>query len=360
MRFVDGNDLCTRSHARARWALSAPSDRQPGRRCARRRPPPRPRPPRRQARQRPAHRRGRREHAYLTDFGLVKTLTGDIPGTTTAGHFIGTLDSSSPRRSRARMPTPAPTSTRSPASSTSRSAHGPFLRDSNVGTMFAHVNEPPPALLEANPKLPPALDPVVEKALAKNPDERHQTAGEFARAAQEALAAAAPPGDPAPAAPAATPATTARRAATARSGSSCPPVLVLGLIAAGLAAAGVFKTGDEGGGAQPAPRRPTPQATATATADATARPSHHPQGRRLDPHRQGPRRHLGHRRRQGLRHRRQRGRFIRIDPKANKRSASRSTSARRPTASPAPRGSRGSPPRATTRSAASRATPTRS
>ena len=149
---------------------------------------------------------GDEEHAYLTDFGLVKTLTGDIPGTTTAGHFVGTLDYSSPEAIQGQD-----ADARSDVYSLACVLYftltrtSPFLRDSNVGTMFAHVNEPPPSLLEENPKLPPALAAVVEKGLAKNPDERHQTAGEFARAAQEALtaggAAATPP--PRPAAPAA-------------------------------------------------------------------------------------------------------------------------------------------------------------
>ena len=70
---------------------------------------------------------GDEEHAYLTDFGLVKTLTGDIPGTTTAGHFVGTLDYSSPEAIQGQDADRAPTSTRSPAFSTSRSAHEPVL-----------------------------------------------------------------------------------------------------------------------------------------------------------------------------------------------------------------------------------------
>ena len=153
----------------------------------------------------------------------MKTLDG-TPGTTTAGHFVGTLDYSSPEAIQGQD-----ADARSDVYSLACVLYftltrtSPFLRDSNVGTMFAHVNEPPPSLLEANPQLPPALGPVIEKALAKNPDERHQSAGEFARAAQEALAAGGgAPAAPRRAAPAARPATTARRAATARSASPCP------------------------------------------------------------------------------------------------------------------------------------------
>ena len=215
---------------------------------------------------------GDEEHAYLTDFGLVKTLTGDIPGTTTAGHFVGTLDYSSPEAIQGQD-----ADARSDVYSLACVLYftltrtSPFLRDSNVGTMFAHVNEPPPNLLEENQKLPPALGAVVEKALSKNPDERHQTAGEFARAAQEALAAGGAQEAPRRAAP----------PAAAKTGEDGPPrrnralgiilpaVLVLGLVAAGLAAAGVFKSDDKG--AEPeAKATATAQATATATPTATA------------------------------------------------------------------------------------------
>jgi YVTN family beta-propeller protein len=221
---------------------------------------------------------GDEEHAYLTDFGLVKTLTGDIPGTTTAGHFVGTLDYSSPEAIQGQD-----ADARSDVYSLACVLYftltrtSPFLRDSNIGTMFAHVNEPPPSLLEANQKLPPGLGAVVEKALSKNPDERQQTAGEFARAAQEALAAggaAEAPHKPAPAA-AAKAGTDGPPRRNRALGIMLPAVLVLGLLAAGLAAAGVFKGSDEdqGGPNTNATAADTATPTASATAEATAAPS---------------------------------------------------------------------------------------
>ena len=58
------------------------------------------------------------DHVYLTDFGLTKR-SSSLSGQTTTGRFIGTMDYVAPSRSAASRSTPAPTSTRSVACSTS-------------------------------------------------------------------------------------------------------------------------------------------------------------------------------------------------------------------------------------------------
>ena len=58
--------------------------------------------------------------------------------------------------------------------------------------MWAHIHEPPPDLLDVRPELPPSLGDAVERALAKRPDDRQQTAGELAREALAAVSSARP------------------------------------------------------------------------------------------------------------------------------------------------------------------------
>lgn len=55
----------------------------------------------------------------------------------------------------------------------------PFKADSTSELMMKHAQEPPPPLAAFRQDLPPAFEPVILKALAKNPEMRHQTAVEL-------------------------------------------------------------------------------------------------------------------------------------------------------------------------------------
>jgi hypothetical protein len=57
--------------------------------------------------------------------------------------------------------------------------------DAPYALMHRHLNEMPPPAHEFRKGAPPELSAVIERAIAKNPDHRHETIGQFARAFRE-------------------------------------------------------------------------------------------------------------------------------------------------------------------------------
>jgi hypothetical protein len=72
----------------------------------------------------------------------------------------------------------------------------PYERETTLATMFAHVNDPPPALEPPIVDEYPEFTPVVQRAMAKKPDERYLSAGDLARDAAAALGGARYQGAP--------------------------------------------------------------------------------------------------------------------------------------------------------------------
>lgn len=58
----------------------------------------------------------------------------------------------------------------------------PFTGESPTVIMMKQVQDPPPSILEARPDLPASVDKLIERALAKQPADRFQTAGELSAA----------------------------------------------------------------------------------------------------------------------------------------------------------------------------------
>jgi serine/threonine protein kinase len=58
----------------------------------------------------------------------------------------------------------------------------PFTGETPTDVMLKHVEQPPPSIKEIREDVPGELDQVLKQALAKDPNERHQTAAEFAEA----------------------------------------------------------------------------------------------------------------------------------------------------------------------------------
>ncbi len=63
----------------------------------------------------------------------------------------------------------------------------PFRAESTIAVALLQVHEPPPPLSLLRADVSPAIDHVLQKALAKRPEERFQTAGEFSAAFTSAV-----------------------------------------------------------------------------------------------------------------------------------------------------------------------------
>lgn len=66
----------------------------------------------------------------------------------------------------------------------------PFRAQGDFETMRSQVDDPPPPLREFAPELPPVIEEVVLRALAKDPEERFQTTQEFSEALRDAYSIA--------------------------------------------------------------------------------------------------------------------------------------------------------------------------
>jgi serine/threonine-protein kinase len=127
------------------------------------------------------------EHVYLSDFGLTKRSASDS-GVTGTGQFVGTLDYAAPEQFRGGAPD-ARTDVYSLGCVLFECLTGrpPFQADNDAALMYAHLQEPPPAVTAAEPGLPREIDRVVATAMAKAPADRYPSAGILAREASRAL-----------------------------------------------------------------------------------------------------------------------------------------------------------------------------
>jgi serine/threonine-protein kinase len=127
------------------------------------------------------------EHVYLSDFGLTKRSASDS-GVTGTGQFVGTLDYAAPEQFQGGAPD-ARTDVYSLGCVLFECLTGrpPFQSDNDAALMYAHLQEPPPAVTALEPGLPRDIDRVVATAMAKAPADRFPSAGDLAREASRVL-----------------------------------------------------------------------------------------------------------------------------------------------------------------------------
>src|SRR5579859_1514217 len=132
-------------------------------------------------------RPGRPDHVYLSDFGLTKGALSSA-SLTGAGHFMGTLDYCAPEQIRG-LKVDARTDEYALACAAFALLSGqpPFPRDEGTAVLYAQLSAAPPRLTARRPGVPPAVDEVLLRALAKAPEERYASCGEFADALRMAF-----------------------------------------------------------------------------------------------------------------------------------------------------------------------------
>ena len=132
------------------------------------------------------------DHVYLTDFGLTKHALS-IAGSTKPGHWVGTLDYVAPEQIRGeRIDARADVYALGCLLFYTLTGEVPFKRDGDEARLWAHLSEPPPKPSDHLEDLPEAFDSVIERALAKDPEERYPSAGDLGRAALAAVAGRRP------------------------------------------------------------------------------------------------------------------------------------------------------------------------
>jgi hypothetical protein len=129
------------------------------------------------------------EHVYLVDFGLARSA-GDDLSISGAGLFVGT-----PRYAAPEQVAGQPVDGRTDGYALGcvlyecLAGHPPFPAESNEAVLFAHLEAVRPRVTAERPDLPPAIDGVVQRAMAREKEDRFTSCRELVAAARRALAA---------------------------------------------------------------------------------------------------------------------------------------------------------------------------
>jgi len=138
------------------------------------------------------------ERVYLTDFGLTRRVDSTRPLTGT-GRAVGTAAYLAPEQIRGE-----PLDRRVDVYALGcvlfqcLAGEPPYLRDTDMLIMWAHVGAEPPSLAAEVPGLPSTVDRVVKKALAKSREDRYDTCGELVMDLKRALNPSQPIATPQP------------------------------------------------------------------------------------------------------------------------------------------------------------------
>lgn len=126
--------------------------------------------------------------AYLTDFGLGKDPTRDSGALTAVGEFVGTFQYAAPEQVvGGELDHRVDIYALGCLLYEALTGAPPFTRERAVDVLDAHLEDAPPKVTEMRPDLPAKVDAVVARAMAKQREDRFDTATETVEAARSAL-----------------------------------------------------------------------------------------------------------------------------------------------------------------------------
>ncbi|MFC4059648.1 serine/threonine-protein kinase [Planomonospora corallina] len=127
------------------------------------------------------------EHVYLTDFGITKHRTS-ISGLTQTDQFIGTPRYMSPEQiNKETIDGRCDQYGLACVVYEALAGRLPFQRDNEIALLWAHLAEPPTPLTTLRSELPPEVDAVMGRALAKAPEQRYASCTEFVTELRDAI-----------------------------------------------------------------------------------------------------------------------------------------------------------------------------
>lgn len=134
-----------------------------------------------------------RHEAFISDFGIIRLNTAGARLTST-GDAIGTPAYMSPEQIRGDRMLDGRSDIYALGVILFEMLAGkhPYETQTPMGVAVKHITAPVPPIHHFQPDLPPEIQVILAKAMAKDPDDRYQTAGEMAEAVQMLLAQPVP------------------------------------------------------------------------------------------------------------------------------------------------------------------------
>lgn len=122
-------------------------------------------------------------NAFLMDFGIAR-MTERSEGLTQTGFAVGTPSYMSPEQGMGEPNITSQADIYSLGVMVFQMASGqlPYTAETPMAIVLRHINDVVPRASAFNKALPPAFDQLIAKAMAKKPEDRYQTATEFADA----------------------------------------------------------------------------------------------------------------------------------------------------------------------------------